>query len=325
MTALVVLLVFLAVTLLMVGGYLLLRDVQGDGQQVKQRLRQLTDDARNDREESGRKTLSLEREQTLTALDKSLLEIPQLRDLDRFLIQAGISFGPAAAMGISLLAAFAGVLVAVLLFRSSNPLVMLLGLGLGAWVPWLLWRGRRKKRNQELVHQLPDAMDFFARSLRAGNPFVSSLKTAADEIQDPLARELSLTFDEINFGLEVDEAMQNLAQRIEAEEVRLFVTSVLVQRSTGGNLAELMNRLSALLRERLRTRGEIRVQAADMRNSAHVLIALPIFVAVLLQLVNPDYMSGLFESETGRTILMVQIGLMATGYLIMRRMINFRI
>lgn len=324
MTTLVVLLAFLAVTLLLVGGYMLLRDAQSQGQEVKQRLRQLSDDARSEREQE-RMTLSMAREETLTAMDKVLLEIPQLRNLDRFLIQAGISFGPAAALGTTLMAAFGGVLVVMLLFRSSSPLVLALGAALGAYVPWLLWGSRRKKRNQKMVEQLPDAMDFFARSLRAGNPFVSSLKIAAEEIQQPLAGELTLAFDEINFGLDIEEAMNNLAQRINAEEVRLFVTSVLVQRSTGGNLAELMNRLSALLRERLRTRGEIRIQAADMRNSAHLLIALPIFVAVLLQLVNPDYMSSLFESETGRMILMIQIGLMATGYLIMRRMINFRI
>lgn len=324
MPATILIFATLAVITAAAGFYMLYSELRQEshGSQVQQRLRRLSAASHM---KNPRDRLSMERDEELDALDRLMLHLPRLKDLDRFLEQAGVGYGPSTALGLTALSGAAGAVVLSLLFRNFAVPLLLLGAALGAAVPWLLLRRQRAKRNQRMVQQLPDMMDFFARSLRAGNPFVSSLKTAADELEDPIASEMGITFDEMNYGLEFEEAMRNMADRVSSEEMRLFITSILIQKSTGGNLSELMNRLSSLLRERERTRGEIEVLATDVRTSARFLVALPVLVALLLQVINPDYLLVLLENETGRLIVMIQIGLMATGYLIMRRMINFRV
>jgi tight adherence protein B len=320
----ILILATLAVLTAGAGFYMLWSELRQEshGSQVQQRLRRL---AAATHEGDLRSNLSLARDAELGTLDRILISLPRLRDMDRFLEQAGVGYGPTTALALTAMSGVGGAVLLSLVFRSFTPPVLLLGVLLGAALPWLLLRRRRSKRNLLMVQQLPDMMDFFARSLRAGNPFVSSLKTAADELQDPIAREMGITFDEMNYGLEFEQAMRNMADRVNAEEVRLFVTSVLIQKSTGGNLAELLNRLSNLLREREHTRGEIEVLSTDASNSAKFLVALPILVALLLQVVNPGYLQILLENETGRTIATIQVGLMVVGYLIMRRMIKFRV
>ncbi|MBL4820398.1 MAG: type II secretion system F family protein, partial [Gammaproteobacteria bacterium] len=271
------------------------------------------------------KLISLAREDVNSPLDRILLGVPRLNTLDRFLEQAGVSYGPATAVTLSLVFGFLGALLTSLVFRNFALFSLVLGFAAAAALFWFRLSKKRKKRRDKLVRQIPDALDFFARSLRAGNPFAGAIKSASEELQDPLAGELAITFDELNYGLEFEESMKNLAARVDSEELRLFVTAVLVQKSTGGNLAELMNRISKLLRERITMRGEVRIQAAEMRASAQILIALPIFIAGLLQLVNPEYLPILFENSLGRTIIMIQVGLMAFGYFIINRMVDFRI
>jgi tight adherence protein B len=232
---------------------------------------------------------------------------------------------PGAYIGLCLGVGVAGALVTPLLFRSLTAATVLLGLMLGMAMPFLITKRKIAKRKEKMIEQLPDAMDYFARALRAGNPFVGAIKSGSEETPAPLSDELAVTFDEMNFGIDFDEAMRNFANRTNAEEIRLFVTAVLVQKNTGGNLAELMNRIAGLLRERARTRGEIRIQAADMESSAKVLIGLPFAIALFLQVTNPNYLAVLLESELGRTLIMVQLGMIGIGWYIMKRMINFRI
>jgi tight adherence protein B len=192
-------------------------------------------------------------------------------------------------------------------------------------VPWFILAIRRNKRKERLVRQIPDTLDFFARSLRAGTPFSGAIKVASEELPQPIASELAVTFDELNFGLSFDEALHNLAVRIDAEEVRLFVTAVLVQKNTGGNLAELLNRLAKLLRDRIAAFGEIRIQAAEMQTTARILVLMPFFIAAMLQIVNPDYLPAMLESDLGQNLIIFQLVLMALGYFIVNRMVSFRV
>lgn len=312
--------VFLAVVLFVWSLYLLLPGGDsGGGGQVKRRVGSLAAAGERDR----RAPLSLARSNKVAGLDGVLLALPQFRSFDRYLVQAGVAYGPSAALARLLasgLAPAGGLHVAG--FGAGSVLLAFLA-GTGVWV-FRLARKRRQRRNR-LVRQLPDAMDFFARALRAGNPFISALKAAPEEMPQPIAREFEIAFEEMNYGLDFQEVMENLARRTDAEEVRFFVTAVLVQKTTGGNLAEIMNRIATLLRERIKTRGEVEIQAAEMKASAHVLIALPFFVAGILHLMNPEYFMVLFENQIGRYIVYAQLGLMFVGYLIIRRMVNFRI
>jgi len=271
------------------------------------------------------KTLSLARQKVVSPLDKLLLSLPGAHRLDHFLEQAGVNHGPAGVLWRIVLGGISGFALGVFLSASFGALALPATTCAGLLFPIFRLRKQRRHRLDRLVKQLPEAMDFFARSLRAGNPFIGALKASPKELPQPIAREMEITFEEMNYGLEFEEVMQNLAERIEAEEVRFFVTAVLVQKTTGGNLAEIMNRISALLRERSKTKGEVMVHAAEMKASALVLFALPFVIAGVLQLLNPEYFLVLLENATGRTIIVVQMVLMVIGYVVMNRMVNFRI
>ncbi len=318
----IIALVFFTVVLFVVGAYSFWNQAFGAGKDTStSRIDQL---AKESHLTPGTK-LSLTRQVSISRLDQMFLGLPGYSNIDRKLEQAGIVYGPG---GLVLRSAFFGLVgaaIGVFVTTGISALPLALGFLLGGMLPVLRIGRKRKQRLQRLVMQLPDAMDFFARSLRAGNPFVGALRSAPEEMPQPIARELEITFEEMNYGLDFEEVMQNLASRIDAEEVRFFVTAVLVQKKTGGNLAEIMNRIATLLRERIKTRGEVMVQAAEMKASANVLIALPIVVAGAMQLLNPEYFLVMLEHPTGRTLIYVQLGMMLVGYLIMRRMVNFRI
>jgi tight adherence protein B len=321
---LIPLIVFGAAILFVFGLYMLWAESRESGaEKIKSRIRRLSAGSAEDAEAN--RLLSLAKEEVGSPLDRALLELPRLHKLDRFLEQAGVSYGPASALALSLFIGFVGAIISMLLFRSFSLLPLIVGYLAGIAILWIILANKRAKRKDELVKQIPDTLDFFARSLRAGNPFAGAMKSASEEMQQPLAGELEITFDELNYGLEFEECMQNLATRIDTEEIRLFVTAILVQKSTGGNLAELMNRIAALLRERKNTKGEIQIQAAEMKTSARILIALPFVIAGLLQLVNPTYIPILFETPGGRMIIGAQGVLMVIGYFVINRMVNFRI
>lgn len=315
-------LVFVAVVLFVFGAYSFWNQAFGAGKDMSAvRIDQLAKDGHL----AESKKLSLARQVSISRLDQVFLGVPGYHHVDRTLEQAGIRYGPGGLFLRMTIFGLGGAAIGMLVSRGIGILPLIIGFLAGAALPVLHVRRKRTQRLKRLVSQLPDAMDFFARSLRAGNPFVGALRSAPEEMSQPIARELEITFEEMNYGLDFEEVMQNLASRIDAEEVRFFVTAVLVQKKTGGNLAEIMNRIASLLRERIKTRGEVMVQAAEMKASANVLIALPIVVAGVLQILNPEYFLVMLDHPTGLLLVYVQLGMMLVGYLIMRRMVNFRI
>ena len=316
--------VFIASMLVVFGVYMLFAGSDETGaEKVKSRIRRLSAAAAEEAESD--KLISLARQEGVSSMDAALLRVSRLHNLDRFLEQSGVEFGPAMFVAMTFLVAVIGGSIATLISGGADVISFTIGFVSGALIPWFWLSRKRQNRLNHLVRQVPDTLDFFARSLRAGNPFSSAIKIASDEMPQPIAGELAITFDELNYGLAFEDAMSNMANRVEAEEVRLFITAVLVQKSTGGNLAELLNRIAKLLRERITAQGEIRVQASEMRASARVLIVLPFIVAGLLQLANPDYFPIMLESDMGRTMLIVQGVLMAVGYFIINRMVSFRV
>jgi len=317
-------LVFITIIMMLLSIYLLWSESRESGaDQIKSRIRRLSAAAVEQAESE--RLISLARQEGLSSLDAALLRVPRLHNMDRFLEQAGVKYGPSTYVFFCLIAAMVGGVVMSLFTRSFDLVPFLIGAVLGSLVPWLILSRKRAARRERMVRQIPDTLDFFARSLRAGTPFSGAIKIASEELPQPIAGELAVTFDELNYGLSFDESLLNLAARIDAEEVRLFVTAVLVQKSTGGNLAELLNRISKLLRERITAQGEIRIQAAEMRTTARILIVLPFAVAGLLQIVNPQYFSVMLESPMGKNLVLVQIILMGIGYYIINRMVSFRI
>lgn len=257
--------------------------------------------------------------------DTWLLRWPRLRSLDRLLEQAGSTRSLPqwlflqVGLAVLLTLLFWGFTAWPPVF--SGALASVLGLGLP--IIWLLQI--RERRQSRLTRQLPDTMDFLARGLRAGNPFTAALHAAAREMPAPIRNELAITFDEINYGLEVEDALRNLQGRIGGADIAFFVTTVLLQRRTGGNLAEILNGIATLLRDRARTAQEVRIQAAEMRLSAIVLLALPLVVGGFLTAFRGEYMATLFEHPWGKNLLLLQGGWMLLGYLMIRSMVRMRI
>lgn len=245
------------------------------------------------------------------------------RRFDLVLRQAGIK----GAAGVYVLAAaLVGlcVWVPVMLFTGS----VLLGLAVGAAaspVPILRVYRKRAARMASFQRQLPDALDLIARALKAGNTFTGGLRMVADEFPDPIGPEFAITLDEINFGIDVERALQNLLERVDCPDLQFFVVSVNIQRETGGNLAEIVGNTAGLIRERFKLLGRIRVLSAEGRLSAWILLAMPFGIAGIIFAINPAYMSLLFTEELGRMMIGANLTLMAVGTVVIRKMVNFRI
>lgn len=318
-------LVFIAVVVLVEGAYLLWRGVHEEGViKINRRLKMLSAGGAH-----GQQILQeLLRTKTFSDvpwLNRTLMKVPRLHALDRTLEQAAvrISVGRFLLMQIAL-----GILLTGLIYWTGKLhflICLIIGIPLGFMIPSLYVFKKRDKRKKDFARQLPEALDFIARSMRAGNPFSASLKSVAKEMPDPIGTEFGITFDEMNYGLELDDALHNLGNRTGSEEMHFFITAVLIQRTTGGNLADVLNKIAAVMRARARTVREIMILSAEMRLSARVLIALPFVVAGALTLLNPSYLTVLFKSPVGQVIIGIQLLLMLFGYLVIRRMVNFRI
>lgn len=321
---LISLVAFVAVLATIEGGYLLWKSFNIERSvKVNKRLRALS--------ASGLKTsevLSILRERQLShipILNRILVSIPRLHVLDRLLEQAGFNFPVSRFIGGQLLLSLILFVIFYwfldLLFVLSLPIALVAGF----FIPYIIVVKQKMKRSQMFTDQLPDTLDYIARSLRAGNPFSASMRSVASEMPEPIASEFGITFDELNYGLDLEDALTHLGDRTGNSEIHYFITAVLIQKTTGGNLAEVLNRISEVMRARASTIREIRILAAEMKASANILIMLPIFMAVLLSFMKPDYMASLFESEYGITLIGIQLLLMGIGYWVIQKMVNFHI
>ena len=172
---------------------------------------------------------------------------------------------------------------------------------------------------------MPDALELVARALRAGHAFSAGLKLAADEFDDPLGTEFQQSIQEINFGVSVQDALKNLARRIDCDDLKYFVVSVILQRETGGNLAEIIDSIAYIIRERFKLRGKIRVLSAEARFSAIILSAIPFFIVLAIRVTSPDYLSALFTQPLGRVMVAIALVMMGLGMLVMKKMVKIKV
>jgi tight adherence protein B len=164
-----------------------------------------------------------------------------------------------------------------------------------------------------------------ARALRAGHAFVTGLKMVADELEDPVGPEFRKTFDEQNFGLPVQDALKNLTERMPLIDVRFFATAVTIQRETGGNLAEILENLAHVVRERFKILQQVRVYTAHGRMTGYVLLALPFALAIALSFINPDHMNLLFRERMGQMLLAAAAVMQAIGYLWIKKVVKIEV
>jgi tight adherence protein B len=205
------------------------------------------------------------------------------------------------------------------------PFGMFLGVPTGCVLPFLFLRRRRKKRLHRFEEQFPEALDLLSRALRAGHAFTTAMSMVADEAPDPIAPEFRKSFDEQNFGLPLKDALNNLTERVPLLDVKFFVTAVLIQRETGGNLSEILDNLAHVVRERFKILRQVRVYTAHGRLTGYTLLALPAALAVMLYMLNPDLMNLLFRERMGQMLLTVAIVLQVVGYFWIKQVVKIEV
>ena len=246
--------------------------------------------------------------------------IPQLWDLHHLLGQSGLSWTLGGLMTrMSTIGAVVGVL-ALILFGS--PVIAAIAFMLGASGPYIYVRRKKTKRLFQLESQLPDAIELIARAVRAGHPLSEGLRMASEEASEPLASEFRITFDEQKFGIPFEEAMLGLADRVEVVDVKILITAILVQREVGGNLTEILEQIAETMRDRFNLRRQVRVYTAQGRMSGYTLGALPIFVGLMISMINPDYMEVLIKEPFGNALLATAALLQGIGFLWIRRIVD---
>ena len=259
----------------------------------------------------------------LPALNRTLMKMRLGKWLARLIEQAGSKTTPSGVVVMTLGAAAVLGFVAGAFVRV--PQSQLMGGVLGATLP-LLWLMHRKSgRLKKFEEQFPEALDLLSRAIRAGHAFQTAMGMIADEVAPPVGPEFKKTFDEQNFGLPLRDALNQLAERVPILDVRFFVTAVLIQRDTGGNLAEILDNLAHVVRERFKIRRQIRVHTAHGRFTGYVLLALPAALAVALSYISPEHMETLFHERMGQMMLLGAIVMQTIGFIWIRQVIKIEV
>jgi tight adherence protein B len=243
--------------------------------------------------------------------------------LSRLIEQAGVNTTPSALLLASLVCAAVAALAAYLFLRI--PLAQFVCVPIGASLPMLWLLQRRSSRLKAFEEQFPDALDLISRSLRAGHAFQAAIGMAADELTAPAAPEFKKVFDQQNFGLPLKDALNALTERVPLLDVKFFVTAVAIQRDTGGNLAEILDNLAHVVRERFKIQRQVRVHTAHGRITGFVLLALPAFLGIALTMINREHMRPLWEEPMGRTLILATIVMQLVGFVWIRKVIKIEV
>ncbi|MDQ3256297.1 MAG: type II secretion system F family protein [Acidobacteriota bacterium] len=268
----------------------------------------------------------LARQETLSGIpfiERLLASFNFAKKLDRIISQADIQITVGRLLMFSTLAGLLAMLAAFTILNSIVAIVLLGLMASAAPVMHVVWV--RKKRINKFMEYLPDALDLMGRSLAVGHAFSESLHQVADEMPDPIATEFRITYEEQNLGLPLKLALENLAERIPSLDLRLCITAVLIQRETGGNLAEILEKVSLTIRERFKMMEEFRTMTTSSRASAWILCLMPFAIVLLMTALSPKYMSVLIHDTRGHYIIATAIGMQIVGMLFIRKILAIKI
>lgn len=257
------------------------------------------------------------------AIHRMLLKWKWSDKLRNFIGQAGMKIKPGRLILLSAIMGIAGFLIGSKMTDSS--LLALVFIPVGALIPIGVVAFKRRSRLKAFEKVFPEAIDLLGRAVRAGHSFSTGLEMITTELPEPVAGEFRTTFEEQNFGLPLRDALLNLSERIPLIDVRFFVTAVLIQKDTGGNLAEILDNLAHVVRERFRIIGEVKIKTAQGRLTAAILISLPPIMAVILRFLNPSYMKPLFTDPIGPYIIALAAFLQIVGSLMLWKIVNIDI
>jgi tight adherence protein B len=196
---------------------------------------------------------------------------------------------------------------------------------LPAAAPFIIIARKRTLRFRKFTEQFPDTLDMIARSLRAGHSFTSAMQVVSQEMPDPVAKVFRIAHEEQTLGLSVPESLDNMTKSITTLDLRFFITAVNIQRESGGNLSEILEKLGQTIRERFRILGQLRIYTAQGRLSGYILAALPVVMVFVLMVLNPSYLKILFQNKVGIYMVVTALFLQVVGFLVIRKIINIKI
>jgi tight adherence protein B len=323
MGALIAVLTFLVVVVLVLGIFVFASS-EGTQEQVRKRMSAVHKaEKRGGDVNLGLKLVRDEMMSSVPWLHRMMMQWAWSSKLQDYVLQSGMSVKPAKLLLISAVSFIGGYLVFSFFishFYFSLPLAVL-----AAAMPFIVVAFKRNRRLRKFEELFPEALDLLGRAVRAGHAFTTGLEMISKECPEPLAGEFRTTFEEQNFGLPLRDALLNIAERVPLIDVRFFVTALLIQKETGGNLAEILDGLARVIRDRFRIYREVRVRTAQGRLTAGILIALPIFMALVLSVLNPHYIGLLVTDPVGPYILLAAAFFQILGSAILWKIIHFEV
>jgi len=259
----------------------------------------------------------------IPAFDTFLRRSDRVSELQKTLSQAHVDIR---AGNFLILCLVSSVVFALVAFLFAGKIVFgWAGLMLGFFIPYAWASHMRARRFAKFEEKFPEAIDTLARAVRAGHAFTTALEMIANEISEPVASEFRQLYEEQKFGLPVREALLNLTGRVPLVDVKFFVTAVMLQRETGGNLAEILDNLSYVIRERFKILRQVRVHTAQGRLTMVLLMALPPTIVVIMQVLNPGFIRPLFTDPIGHAFIVGGITLQTIGYFVIRRIVRIQV
>ena len=322
MGILIFILTFLTVTLLLLAVWMI-ASTDSTQEVVRQRMEAVRKAERRGDVSLGLKLVRDEMLSTVPFVHRLMMQWSWSVRLQEYVSQAGLKTKVGK---LVLLSAVLGMGAYLLSGRFFSPFWIQLTFGLGlAGIPFAFLAWKRQQRLRQFEEHFPEALDLLGRAVRAGHAFTTGLEMIAKECAEPIAGEFRTTFEEQNFGLPIRDTLLNLTERIPIVDVRFFVTALLVQKETGGNLAEILDGLARVVRDRFRIYREVRVRTAQGRLTAAILIALPIFMLCALSVLNPTYMRVLFEDPKGPMVLAIAATMQVIGSAILWKIIHIEV
>ena len=321
MSFFIALLVFVVVTLAVFAGMSLFDQRKAQARVLRDRLATVQKPA-----EQAAPEVALLRDEVLSripAFDTFLRRSARVSVLQKTLAQGNLDVR---AGNFLMLCAVSALGLAVIAFIAGGNMIFgWVGALLGFFIPYAYASHMRTKRFQKFEEKFPETIDTLARAVRAGHAFTTALEMIANEVAEPVAGEFRQLYEEQKFGLPVRDALLNLADRVPLVDVKFFVTAVMLQRETGGNLAEILDNLSYVIRERFKILRQVRVHTAQGRLTMALLMALPPTIVVLMLFINPGFIQPLFTDPLGHALIVGGITLQTMGYFVIRRIIRIQV
>jgi tight adherence protein B len=322
MPALIALLVFIVVALAAFAAFSLLDERNARARLIRDRLATVQKAPERDPNEE----LALLRDEQLSkipAFDTLLRRSARVSAIQDALLQAGMKFRAGNFLLLCILSGVVAGLLTVLYTR--NVAISWAALVIGAFLPYSVVSYRRQKRFEKFEELFPEAIDTLARAVRAGHAFTTALEMISNETTEPLASEFRKLYEEQKFGMPVRDALMNLTERVPLVDVKFFVTAVMLQRETGGNLAEILDNLSYVIRERFKIQRQVKVHTAQGRLTMLLLMGMPPTVLTILYIFSPDFVHPLFYDPIGHILLVGSIVLQTVGYFVIRKIIKIQV